>query len=631
VGKGDPRAPEPHVGQESTLPQKDGPRPPRRPRASLLWGVLALLVLVASSSGVVYWQKLGPSNTGATPRATLVPTPTPTSDYVYVPPTTRGGTITVHLLAADPPGWDNPWGISEQGPALFGFPFIISPTGQLLPDELTELPTQANGDVSNDGLTVIMRLRPDLKWSDGQPLTAEDFKYWLDVLFDPASGFFHPDTGILDGFPLGIALIASSQVQDAHTLVLRYKQLNVSYLFSLPWAAPKHLWGSIPDQDLFQRDDVVLYPKVTSGPFMPVVTVPGQYMILVPNPNYASTTLHQSVLNTLIIKFYPFPQGTDAEIAAFEASQEAGQSDFAEGFFAGDLPKLSTLPGYHISHDLDYDQLSFNLSLPALQDDRVRQAMEEAIDRCGLIETIFATTCANLRVDTILPSPSPFYDRSITTFGYDLAQAKMDMQAAGWDCTSGVCMKDGHPFPLLRLVTTNYKGYRHQAAERIEQNLKDLGILVEITTYSYDEFFGDYKSGGILRTGQYDLALFDIGFGIDPDEALYNLFHSSQIPSARNVWGGNVERVKDPTIDNQLDQGRSTLNLDRRTQLYQDLQLLLVKGVYLIPLYLEANITLVNANIGNEQDNGVWGNLWNVSDWFLKTGGGAVSATDGAR
>jgi transcriptional regulator with XRE-family HTH domain len=242
--------------ESAQLPRRFGPLPIRRPRTSLMLGLLAVLVLVAASSGLGYWLKLGPfGKEGATT--------TPPPSYVYAQPTHKGGIITFSYTAF--PDSTNPWflgtvGDNELAEALWGNPYTISPTGKLLPDELTEIPTQVNGEVSKDGLTITMHLRLDLKWSDGQPLTADEFAYWLEVLQDPDSGA-NPDG--LSGYDR----ITSFQVLDARTLMLCYKQPDAFAFLYLPWAAPRHAWGSIAYKELSRRDDINLYPTVTSCSF----------------------------------------------------------------------------------------------------------------------------------------------------------------------------------------------------------------------------------------------------------------------------------------------------------------------------------------------------------------------------
>jgi peptide/nickel transport system substrate-binding protein len=248
----------------------------------------------------------------------------------------------------------------------------------------------------------------------------------------------------------------------------------------------------------------------------------------------------------------------------------------------------------------------------------VRKAIEEAIDRCQIIETVFGQPCANLQVDTILPAPSPDYDPTIKTYSYDLGQARKDMQIAGWNCSSGICTRNGQVFPTLRLVTTNNSTMRQQVTEDIKQYLAALGIPISLSYPPH--MFTNYTRGGILATGQYDLSLFAYTWGLDDDGNL-STFDSSQIPSADNPDGGNYERVNDPLIDDDLAQGRIKLDMAARMHIYQALQQVLVQKVYVVPMFLNVNITFVSPNIGNQQPNPITspgqGNLWNIGDWFL--------------
>ena len=117
--------------------------------------------------------------------------PTTKTTYHYTTPTHKGGTII--FSDWEFPDSTNPWfntsvvGV-EVAQALYGGMFTVTPDGKYLPDELAEMPTQANGDISKDGLTITLKLNKDMQWSDGQPITSSDFKYWWTVNQDPATG-----------------------------------------------------------------------------------------------------------------------------------------------------------------------------------------------------------------------------------------------------------------------------------------------------------------------------------------------------------------------------------------------------------------------------------------------------------
>jgi ABC-type transport system substrate-binding protein/tRNA A-37 threonylcarbamoyl transferase component Bud32 len=577
--------------------------PPPAGRALLLIGAL-LLVLIVGSGGVAFWLRSG-ALAGAN---TAQQTPTPSAQaliYHYHAPTHQGGTVT--LADWHFPNSTNPWFAVSQtdttlADALYAQPLLATSDGTLLPDELKELPTQANGEVSKDGLTVTMRLKPGLKWSDGQPLTSADVLYWWQVDQDPASGAANT---------VGYDQIAGITTPDAATVVLRYKHPFAAFLSYLPLAAPKHAWGSIPNGQLATTPEVNLAPKVTSGPYEVQSAADGQSITMTPNPNYRSTSLYGPVLATLVFKNY---QSKDALIAAYQA----GEIDHAEGFSLDDLAKLSGVQALRLAPSLVYEQLAFNLHTPALQDLNTRKAIEQAIDRCALIQSALHQSCGTLLENQVEPCPQPGCDASIKPAAFDLNAAKADMQKAGWACSANPCTKGGQPFPTLALVTSADDPLLQAVSQSIQHDLAALGVPVSLEPVPAFQLLGDFASGGILATGAYDLALFANYALLDADSTLFSAFQSGQIPSAQAPFAGNYQRIADPQIDNLLAQGRSTLDQSQRASIYRRLGRYIIAQSYLLPLYLLPNISLSSPRIGNYFDNPtLWGNAWNCGEWYV--------------
>ena len=529
--------------------------------------------------------------------------------YRYTSPTTRGGT----LIYSD---WEFPsstnyWfntsvvGI-ELSSALWGQMFTVTPDGTYLPDELAEMPTQQNGDISRDGLTITLKLNKQMEWSDGQPITADDFIYWWTVNQDQATG---------SASTSGYDQIDTMTASDPHTLVLHYKTVFAPFLFYLPYAAPKHAWGSNADKDLQNIPAVNLAPTVTSGPFMVQDYASGQSFTLVPNLHYASTSLHPTVLDKLIFKGY---QSKDALIAGFQA----GETDHAEDFTVGDLQKLSNVSGLQVTAQAGYEHLDLNLSKPYLQDVNVRKAIFQAIDRCQIITSLIQSQCSALSLNDLEPG-TPDHDPNIRGFAYSTSAAQADMKASGWDCSkapAAPCTKDGQPFPTLQLVTTSGNALRQNTIQVIQQDLAKVGIPVNIdgNLYPAGTFFGDYASGGILATGKFDLAEYAYVLTLDSDGNLYGSYHSSQIPTAANPAGSNYQHLSDPRLDQMLQSGRTTLNAAARSQIYKNIQEYMIdQQAYQVPLYIRPDIVLTDSLVGNYFSNGTsLGDEWNVGEWY---------------
>ncbi len=494
---------------------------------------------------------------------------------------------------------------AEINSGLWAGPTVITSDAKYIPDEATEVPTLENGGFSKDGMTVTIHLRHDLKWSDGQELTSEDYVYAMNVLLDPntaAASTFGYDQG-------------TYSAPDKYTVKVQYKQPFASYLAYLPFPLPKHAWSTIANKDLSTTQDVNLTPKVTNGPFMLGDFAADQQVTLVPNKYYVSQSLHPTVLDKAVFKVFA---SKDALIAGYKA----GETDHAEDFTNADIKKLNGIPGLQISPNIAYEHIDFNLTNPVLADLNVRKAIEEGIDRCQIIQTVLSADCAQLGVDTILPAPSPEYDPSIKALPFNKQQALADLKASGWDCSAAPspCKKaDGTVFPTLNLATTSGNQQRADVTQIVKQDLAAIGIPINLDGQYYPAsvFFTDYSHGGILATGKYDLSLFAYVFGLDTGGDLSE-FASSEIPTDASPSGGNYERVNDPVVDQALTDGGKELDPAKRHTIYVNLIKHLIEQVYTIPMYLRPNVTLTSSNVVNFFPNPTSsGNEWNIGDWFF--------------
>ncbi len=488
--------------------------------------------------------------------------------------------------------------------ALWAAPVVYDQTFHVHPDQLTEVPLPENGDVQDNGKTIIMHLRHDLRWSDGQPLLASDFQYWWRLNQDPATGAINTT---------GYDQIASIETPDRYTVILHMKHPFGPYLFYLPYAAPQHAWQAIRAIDLQNTVAVYLAPTVTDGPYMLAHYVAGQSYTMLPNPYYSSTIFHGPFVSRLIYQVY-------AGIPALATALQRQQTDVTQGYMEYDLPALAHLPPdvkVLIAPAAAYEHLDFNNARPLLQDVNVRRAVQLALDKCGLVKGVLHSSSCSRQVSQVEPRPSLFYDADISAPAYDLASAKRLLGQAGWSPDAhGLLSRHGQPF-VLRLVTTANNPLRAAIAAKIRQDLLAIGIRVDISYYPQGIFFALYTRGGILATGAYDLALFTYANSPEPDDE-YTAFHSSQIPTADNPALGNYARINDAVIDQALTQARNTVIFAERLKYYHQFLERLAEQVYIIPLYTEVNILATSKRVQNVIPNpDTPANNWNISDWWV--------------
>ncbi len=489
--------------------------------------------------------------------------------------------------------------------ALWAVPVFYDEQFHVHPDQLTEVPLPENGDVQDHGQTIIMHLRHDLHWSDGQPLLASDFQYWWHLNQAPTTG------AILTS---GYDQIASIVTPDQFTVVLHMKHPFGPYLSYLPYAAPQHAWQHLRAIDLQNTPSVYQAPTVTDGPYMLAHYVDGQSYTLTPNPHYTSTTFHGPFISQLIFQVAP-------SVTILRTAIQRQQTDVTQGYMEYDLPALAHLPPgvkVLVTPAASYEHLDFNNANPLFQDIRVRQAIQMAIDVCGLIKDVLHTSNCPRRVSQVEPSPSLVYDTSIQSAPYNPAYAKNLLAQVGWQPdTRGLLTRHGQPF-IIRLATTANNPLRAAVAAKIRQYLLTIGIAVHIVYYPLDTFFAVYTKGGILATGAFDMALFTYANGPDPDDE-YSAFHSSQIPTADQPDLSNYARIHDSIIDNALAQARNTVVFADRLKFYHQFLEQLASQVYIIPLYTDVNIMTVSERVQNVIPNANQAdNNWNIADWWIK-------------
>ncbi len=263
--------------------------------------------------------------------------------------------------------------------SLYAPAFVGDYNGKITPGIVSEIPTLANKEISPDLKTWTFKLRPGLKWSDGQPLNADDFnftwKLWDNPKFGAAS-------------TVGYNLITSADVSaDKLTITFHLSQAYAPFL-SL-WTdgggspLPEHHFATMaPDSIVKSKDN--LDPAVTSGPFMMSESVPGDHYTVVRNPNYYRASEGLPYLDKIIFR----PVADENTILKDLQAGSVTSSWFL------DVSKTNTykaLTNYKLAANpnaTNYEVMIINLKNPILgKDVDVRKAMAMAIDHNALIQT----------------------------------------------------------------------------------------------------------------------------------------------------------------------------------------------------------------------------------------------------
>lgn len=506
------------------------------------------------------------------------------------------------------------------------------------PDLATAIPTSADGTVKvpgdgGDAMTVTWTLRDGLKWSDGQPLTCDDFKYTWSWVLDPAN------TG-LPGGTVGYEEISAVDCPSPTSIVYHFKNIYEGYVSLGGTPLPMHYLKGIPLADQvkgkgFAPADMPTVPVSGAFKFDSVVT--GQQVKLVRNDNYKSPAGKSAHLDSLIFKWY-------GDTAAMITGYVAGEVDLITDLLATDIPSLKAqgVTDEQISSipSLTYEFLRPNWAdgtkadattgvggcsrNPAVadrgtgcpvSDPAFRQALTFAVNKADINDRILGGLVA-IANGNVAPDAYFYVDQTPATF--DTTKAKEILDAAGWTVGSdGIRAKNGLRAKIELCSTT--KQVRIDTLTLLVDQLKAVGIEAIANNVPASDIFASFNEGNIdtacaLSHSNFDLAEHAFSVPLDPISN-YSVYHSSQFQPD----GGNDAQVSDPDLDKSLEAVKATVDFVEVRHAMATFQKIYVDKTIEIPLYFRKEVEALNAKVGNFFANPTSaGPTWNAVDWYVK-------------
>lgn len=540
------------------------------------------------------------------------PVPTPTLSENH-----QGGTVTLALYQE--PDTLNPL-LASQRAAGEVHTFIIegllgvNERGEFYPVLATEVPSRANGGVSQDGLTITYHLRHDVLWSDGQPFTCDDVRFTWEAVITPQSGAVST-TGYSD--------INSLNCPDPYTAVMHYRTFYAAYLVPFWAILPRHATGNPSDMSHWEYNR---HP-IGTGPFEMTDWVSGDHITLVRNEHYrASGKPH---LDRIIIRFVP---SRDIALQLLRTGEVTVVWDLAEA----NLPQVTKMPGVLVGQAPSprSERLLLNLAAPGsasgsdrqphpiLGDARVRQALEDAIDKREIVNRLLegqaqvGTNELNIGWAHCDTAPSIF----------DPVKARQLLDEAGWQVGSdGIRVARGAKYApdgtrlRLKLQGPTGDSVREQVEELLLDRWRAVGVEAYIENAPTAALFGTWDSGAAARRGNFDILIFTTGPYVDPQSQIEGYFSSWNIPQASNKGAGyNYSRWSNATADEQIRVAGSTPDLDARRSAYCKVMAQVIQDRPEIYLFARLSIAAYRDQLQGWSTN-VWKNLgWNSADWWLK-------------
>jgi peptide/nickel transport system substrate-binding protein len=445
--------------------------------------------------------------------------------------------------------------------------------------------------LSNDNKTITLKIRDNVNWQNGDPVTAEDLEYTFLVIGSKKYTGIRYDSimqqmvGMADYHAGKADKISGIQIIDPKTISLTFTQANPSLLTGLwTYPLPKKYLANVPIDKLVSSDQVRKAP-IGFGPFKVKKIIPGESVEFEAYKGYWQGA---PKLDGVLLKV------VNPTIAT--ASLQNGDLDVAD-FPAEQIDKARSLKNIEIlgKVDLAYDYIGFKLGHydakkelsvmdnPKFQDKRVREAMAYAIDTKEIGEKLYKGL--RFAANTVIPPSFPKYrDKDVKGFTKDVKKAKELLDEAGYKDVNGDGFREdpnGKPF-VINFLAKSGSDIAEPLAQYYLQAWKAIGLNAQLVDGRLAEFNSFYDR--IEKDDpKVDVFAGAWGTGSDPD------------PSG--IWANNAQfnypRWINPENDKLLQEGISPKAFDNkyRVDVYNKWQQLIHDEVPMIPtLYRYATV-----------------------------------------
>jgi peptide/nickel transport system substrate-binding protein len=532
-------------------------------------------------------------------------------------PTQPGGTIT-YLYDQDIATWNLTNADGNHYPTAQMLAGIVPSTGYGGPDvqaypnlDLLAEPPRMTDD---DPQTMVYTIRPEAVWSDGTPISADDFIYiWkTHNLRDCPQCEIFSETG----YDIMESVVGSDDGKTV-TVTLEEGRTYADWLANFGALYPAHIAAESAGVDSFEELDTPeeflasyvafteTQPTWSGGPYMIESYEEGQQLVVVPNQSWygnVKPSLDKIVYKIVTDQSSVVPALRNGEL---DAGDPQPNLDI--------VTQLQDLPGFYVNLQAgaSWEHIDFNLDSPLLKDPALREAIFRAVDVQAIIDRT---------VGTYYPDAKPLYNHNflpgtthytdvVTSTGAgagDIDAAKEVLTDAGYQGVgTELTTPDGDPV-TLRFVHTENNVNRQTTAELVQHDLAELGIGVEIIPTA--------SLGRSLVSGDYDIIVFAwVGSPF-------------VIGGADQIWGkgsgSNYGNWVNDEADALIKEAQSVAlgDLAAASELLNQANEIMAEDYYVLPLFQRASLQICRDTIANLRPNTTSsGPGYNVQEWGLRS------------
>jgi peptide/nickel transport system substrate-binding protein len=483
-------------------------------------------------------------------------------------------------------------------------------------DPVTTLPEPGiaeKWEISPDQKTITFHLRHDVRWFDGQPLTARDVLFTLKVIYDPkVPNSIRPGL-LVDGKPLTAA------APDDYTVVIRLPKPFAPLLYSVGIPViPAHILEPVWKAGDFNREWGINTPPqkiIGDGPYKLARYVQNQFVNMERNNDYWMTDEHSVRLPRLHGRIYQIIPDANATYLRYQYGQldvyapraeevldirqkiKTGRLhsrlreigiDTGERFFC-----FNRNPRHYIKNGVTDPKLKWFTDLNFLR------AIAHLVDKQAIINLVYHGLAVPA-VSDVSPANKLFYNPNLKDYKYDPAMAAQLLESAGYHMVNGRRVDpDGHPIEF-NLTTGTGSPEADQICAIFKQDLENLGIKVDYQPLEFTTLVEKVDS-----TFDWDCVMMGLTGTIDPNDGS-NFYRSS---GNLHMWNPNQKKPATPweaEIDRLMDEGASEMDPQKRAPYYWKIQQILHDQLAIIETVRRKDYVSWTNSLENYQPK-VWG------------------------
>ncbi len=461
-----------------------------------------------------------------------------------------------------------------------------------LDESLKFVPRLADSIETTDNQTYLVKLNPNAKWTDGEPVTADDVLFTIRLIANPkvltklnaelANVAGLDDLGKL---PQGQTELPGVVKIDDHTVEFRMKHPVTPDAFKEGIGKrilylPKHVLQAVDPEKLHQ-DPFMQKLSVTNGPFTFVTYQKDQFVEFAANKTYF---LGAPKLDKLYFKITT-PANMVAQLQNGEIDMNfpgIGEIPIQDYERVKHMPNIRTISGLPLKFQVMF------INTQTISNPRLRQAIIYAVNRQLLVESLLKGE--GEVIDGLYTPIHPYFNKSKKTYEYNPEKAKQLLKEANWDSSRVLTFN----------VSTGNKT-REQACDIIVENLKAVGINVQVQKYDFQ------TSAQKAMKHENDLTIMGLEFILDPDVSVYLQSDSPY----------NLSAYTNPTMDELLMKGKLEMDQQKRREIYDSIQEMVALEVPLQTIYVDYRLKAVSNKViaGEPKEIGM---LNNVNEWDIE-------------